>query len=128
MRKQSKKKRSTRIVDEETQLTRLRATFVNFRRKLEGALVETEILEPINEEGPLSSPTFNKSDTKQAVDDINEESDKDSVTDDSASKVGRGDSAEDDDENDESLLYKPEIEGKQTSSLVTETVGENDED
>lgn len=38
------KKRKRPLVDEENRLTKVRATFINFRRKLEGNLVEDEFL------------------------------------------------------------------------------------
>ena len=44
-----KKRGIQRIVDEESQVHKLRATFINFRRKLEGELVEGEEKPPIQD-------------------------------------------------------------------------------
>ena len=44
MRKQKnrKKRNRTRITDEENRMTKVRATFINFRRKIEGNLAEDD--------------------------------------------------------------------------------------
>ena len=41
--RQGVKKSKPRIVDEQSEITKIRATFINFRRKLEGDLIEEEV-------------------------------------------------------------------------------------
>ena len=42
MRQQRKQRKRRRYVDEEMRMTKVRATFINFRRKLEGSLAEDD--------------------------------------------------------------------------------------
>ena len=44
-----KRQRKLQALDDVSELKKLRATFINFRRKLEGQLVETDILEEISD-------------------------------------------------------------------------------